>query len=64
MGLMFDDTLNCPECGHHYFRTEEQYVFHRSVKPRLYPSDKEKPLPHLAKIIIYRCAKCGFRLDY
>jgi DNA-directed RNA polymerase subunit RPC12/RpoP len=63
MSLIHDDTLACVECGHNKFRAEEQFIFHRTVRERPYPTDKEKPLPHLAKMIVYKCAKCGFELD-
>ena len=59
MGLMHDNTLSCFECGHDTFRAEEQYKFHKTVRERFYLEDKEKPLPHLQKIIIYKCAHCG-----
>lgn len=63
MGLMHDNSLECFECGHHLFKAEEQYAFHKSVKERFYEHDKEKPLPHLQKMIIYKCARCGHELD-
>lgn len=63
MGLMHDNALTCFECGHHEFIPEEHLIFHKSVRERFYTEDKEKPLPHLQKIIVYKCAQCGHELD-
>lgn len=63
MSLIHDNTLECFECGHHEFRSEERFIFHKTVRERFYAEDKEKPLPHLQKTIVYKCAKCSHELD-
>lgn len=63
MGLIHDNNLTCKECGHHLFKAEEQFAFHKTVRARFYNEDKEKPLPHLEKMVVYKCAKCEHELD-
>ena len=63
MGLLHDNMLECTECGHHEFIAEERLIFHKAVKERFYEHEKEKPLAHLQKIIVYKCAKCKHELD-
>lgn len=63
MGLIHENTEDCTECGNNFFRAEEQFMFHKTVRERFYPHEKEKPLPHLEKVIIYKCAKCGHELN-
>lgn len=63
MPLIHDDALVCPECGYNLFRPEELVMLHKQVRERFYVSEKEHPLPYMQKVILYRCAKCGFTLD-
>lgn len=63
MGLIHNDALECQECGHNEFRSEERFIFHKRVRERVFDSDKEKPLPHMNKIIMYKCAKCHHELN-
>lgn len=61
MPLIYDDTVNCSECGNNTFRAEEHLQFHKNVTPRDF--DRSNELPAINRIIVYVCTKCGHELD-
>ena len=63
VGLFSDNVLECTECGHQKFRVEEQVLLHKKVTERVFDTEKEHPLPHMQKWIVYHCARCGQELD-
>ena len=63
MSLFKNDNLECPECSNELFIQEERFLFHKNVRARNYPTEKEKPLIPIQKEIIYKCSKCGFVMD-
>jgi uncharacterized Zn finger protein len=63
MTLLKTDNLECPECSNEKFISQEILVFHKSVRPRIYPGDKQNPLTPIKKHILYKCSKCGFEMD-